>query len=391
MLIFTFIYSLVLLFFSAWSYLYVDWHLELLQYSWYKNLQTILWNFSLNQRVLSASFYVLIIFVLYALYFLFLFLAKQKKVTSKNIIILGAISSVILFFSHPALSHDIFNYIMSAKIVTFYHENPWMVMPIEFIKEPMLNFLHAGNKIVLYGPVWVLITLIPSSLGQNNFLLTFGLFKILVLAFYAGSAWLIYRINKEQKNAEAIQNLIFFAFNPLVLIETLSSSHNDIVMMFFVLLSFYLLMKKNFLSSIVYFLFSVAIKYASIILLPLYLFLVYKINKKETIDWEKIFSWAAILMFIVFLLSPLREELYPWYLIWTLGLVAVTKNHQFFKVFLTALSFGLLMRYVPFMLTYDWFGYTPLVKKIVTLAPCFLVTAGFWGIKYLRQKNRTVT
>jgi len=364
MLIFTFIYSLVLLLFSAWSYLYVDWHLELLQFSWYKNLQTILWNFSLNQRVLSASFYVLIILILYTLYILFLVIlgtseartpeskrkgfwtsqndgaGKTHNINLKYTILLLVLTISILFFSHPALSHDIFNYIMSAKIVTFYHENPWMVMPIEFLKEPMLNFLHAGNKFVLYGPFWVLITLIPSSLGQNNFLLTFGLFKILMLAFYAGSAWLIYRINKEQKNAEAIQNLIFFAFNPLVLIETLSSSHNDIVMMFFVLLSFYLLMKKNFLSSIVYFLFSVAIKYASIILLPLYLFVVYKINKKETIDWEKIFSWAAIFMFIVFLLSPLREELYPWYLIWTLGLIAVTKNHQFFKVFLTALSFG---------------------------------------------------
>ncbi|MBI5123494.1 hypothetical protein HZA75_06575, partial [Candidatus Roizmanbacteria bacterium] len=342
------LYPIVLLAFSFWSYLYVDWHLELLPFSWYKNLQTILWNFSLNQRVLSAFIYILLVLLLFTFYFILLLLIKNGKLSLKKIIILLLITIGTLFLSHPALSHDIFNYIMTAKIVTFYRENPWVVMPTEFIGEPMLNFLHAGNKIVLYGPVWVAMTLIPSFLGQNIFLLAFSLFKLLIIGFYAGSLWLIYRLNKEQKNPEAMQNLIFFAFNPLVLIETLSSSHNDIVMMFFALLSFYLLMKKNFLFSIIYFLFFVAIKYATIFLLPAYLYSLYQSWKKREVNYDKIFFYSTSLMFLVFFLSPLREELYPWYLIWPLSFLALLKGYRNLKILTIVLSWGLLLRYVPF-------------------------------------------
>lgn len=379
------LYPIVLLAFSFWSYIYVDWHLELLRFSWYQNLQKVLWDFGLNQRVLSTATYILIILILYTIYFILLLIAKQKKLNVRQVILLIAVTLGILFLSHPALSHDIFNYIMTAKIVTFYRENPWVIMPIEFLDEPMLNFLHAGNKIVLYGPIWVFLSLLPSFLGQNIFLLTFMFFKLLIITFFIGLLKIIHIINLELKNKNTLLNFVLFAFNPLVLIETLSSSHNDIVMMFFALLSFYLLMKRKFLSSIFSFLFSVGIKYATIVLLPVYLYTFYRSWQKREVNYGKIFLWATVLMYLVFFLSPWREELYPWYLIWPLSFLALLDGFTKIKILSIALSFGLLLRYAPFMLTFSWFGTTPFIKKIVTLVPV-LFTVIFLASRKLLAK-----
>ena len=377
--ILSFFYICVLLIFSVWTYLYVDWNLELLPFLWYKNIQKGFWDFALNQRMLSAGLYIFVIFSLYILYFIILRLAYKKNINIKQIITILVIVIGILFFSHPALSHDIYNYIMTAKIITYYHENPWVIMPIEFIGEPMLKFVHAANKLVLYGPSWVLLSLLPSQAGGNNFLFTFILFKLIMVVSYAGLVKMIYKINQQLKNKDALLNTVFFAFNPLVLIEVISSSHNDVVMMFFVLLSFYYLLKKRTVLSVFFLLFSIGIKYATIVLIPIYLlWLMHKINR------EKIFLYSAVLLFGVFLLSPLREEMYPWYLIWPLSLIVLIDGYSKVKALLVALSFGLLFRYVPFMLTYSWSGYTPEIKKIVTIAP---VLIAYVYINFFKRGN----
>ena len=78
-------------------------------------------------------------------------------------------------------------------------------------------------------------------------------------------------------------------------------------------------------------------------------------------------------MFVAFLLSPLREEIYPWYALWFLPFTSlITKNKTVLYVSL-AFSFSLLFRYVPFMFLGTYFGPTPFIKVLVTFAPVILV------------------
>ena len=166
-------------------------------------------------------------------------LINKKKIVFKDLRFLIFITIVILFFSYPGmLSFDIFNYIVTAKVLFFYHENPYIIMPIEFVGDPLLSFTHAANKISLYGASWILITAIPYFVGIGNFLLTLFSFKLFVSMFYLGTVFLIWKISKN------LISVALFSLNPLVIIETLVSGHNDIVMVFFSLFSFYILMKK---------------------------------------------------------------------------------------------------------------------------------------------------
>ncbi len=113
-----------------------------------------------------------------------------------------------------------------------------------------------------------------------------------------------------------------------------------------------------------------AIKYVTLVLLPVFL-LAFRLKKKQLI---LIAYW---LLFFAFLLSPLKRELYPWYFLWPLSFAALITENQFIFWLTIALSFGTLCRYLPFWYTRDWGGITPTMKMWVTFIPPALVAIVF--------------
>jgi len=351
-------YLIHLLLFTIFSYFFVDPNLIYL-----RNIYT---GFAFDYRGITTFIYSLFILSFFVFYFLFLKLAGKKLLNQKDLIILVAITIISLFFSYPALvSYDIFNYIATAKVSFYYFENPYLIMPIQFVNDPLLLFMQAANKTALYGPFWILLTSFPFILGVGQFLITLFSFKLLILAFYLLTLYLIYKVSKNT------EGLILFALNPLVVFESLVGTHNDIVMMFFAIASLYLFKNKKMLFAAIFLLLSIFIKFATIFLIPVFIYLlIQKINKKE-VNWDKVFLLASISMFTIFLLSSFREEIYPWYGIWFLVFIPFIKNN-FLKGFYLSLSIGLLLRYIPYMYLGTYFGPTPIFKIILMLIPVFL-------------------
>ncbi len=356
------LYVVFLSFISGVSYLFLDAGL-----SYFSFLYT---SFSTDHRFISSFLYGVIIILFFSFYFLIL--KKLKKNPTKPLFwkILG-IQCFILLFSYPAmLSHDVFNYVTTSKVLTHYHENPYVVMPIEFVNDPYLDFTRAANKYALYGPSWLLLTSIPYILGFQNFILTLFFFKVIVTMFYIGAVYLLWKL---------LKNIFFvgvFALNPLVVIESLISSHNDIVMMFFAMGSFYALEKRRFFLAGLLLVFSVLIKYATIVLVPIFIFCAIQLIRRQKIDWKNIFLWSWIAMIVIFLFSFLREEIYPWYAVWFLTFIPFLKNRRVIFWGSMILSFSLLTRYLPFMATGTYFGTTPIIKSILTVFP--LVIGGIY-------------
>jgi hypothetical protein len=292
----------------------------------------------------------------------------KKKINLRDIVILLGITAAILLISYPAmLSYDIFNYIATSKVLFFYHENPYIVMPIEFISDPLLGFTHAANKLALYGPIWILLTGIPYAFGFGNFIITLFTFKVFIMIFYFLTVFLIWKISKN------IMSVILFSLNPLVVIETLVSSHNDIVMMFLVIFSFFLLMRKKISLGILFFVLSIFIKYATVFLIPIFIYIVWKLIGNKIIDWARVYFFSSLLMLVAFLLSPIREEIYPWYAIWFLIFVFLMPKKKILLGISIAFAFGLMFRYVPFMLLGFHTDPTPIIKTSVTFIPTSLV------------------
>lgn len=350
------IFSLLL---SGFSYAFVDPNL-----SYLKNIYS---GFAFSNRALTTIFYISSVIIYFIFYGIFIYLGVKKKINLKKIILLMGITVAILVFSYPAmLSYDIFNYIATSKVSFFYHENPYIVMPIEFIGDPLLAFTHAANKIALYGPVWVILTGIPYLFGFENFIATLFSFKFFIVIFYLLTVFLIWKISK------STVSVILFSLNPLVVIETLISGHNDIVMMFLTLLSFFLLTKKRISLGVLLFISAIFIKYSTVLLVPVFLYVIWGLIKNKEINWANVYFFSSLLMLIAFFLSPIREEIYPWYAIWFLSFSFLSPTRKIMVYIAIAFSFGLLFRYVPFMLYGTHSGFTPLIKSAVTFLPPLL-------------------
>lgn len=314
-------------------------------------------------RTLVSGTYLLLISIFFGLY---IFLIKNYNLIFPNLSKAKKIIPVFLIpvFAYPAMfSYDLFNYIATSKVLFYYHENPYLIMPIDFIDDPILVFTRAANKIALYGIFWTFISGIPYIFSFGNYLFSIFMFKLFAGLFYLGTVFLIWKLTKNKLS------VVLFAASPLVIIETFISGHNDIVMMFFALLAVYLLRNKRILLAVLCLLLSILIKYATLFLAPLFLltFLQYAKNKK--IDWNKFYLWAFFSMFIIFTLSFLREEIYPWYAIWPLTfLVLVPQKNKLINIFL-GLTFGLMLAYIPYMYFGTYFGSTPFVKILLVLFP----------------------
>jgi hypothetical protein len=338
-------YFFVLFVFSVFSYGFIDLNLHLSLSPMFIAFQKPLETLVFHMRPIASSIFLFLLVMMSGYYVWFLkkgnaFFTTWKKTLTILIVVVG-----LLLCSFPAFTYDIFNYITTAKVAFHYHENPYLVMPIEIPNEPYLAFTRAANKVALYGPVWILVTAIPHYLGGGNIWLTIVMFKLMNVLGYIGFSYLIYRVTK------SLKNVIFFALNPLVLIEVLVSGHNDIFMMVFAIAAFLLWEKKgigNKIGAFVLFVASCLIKGASLVLLPL--FFVNKISR------DRLLLIAYCLMLFVFVVvAPLREELYPWYAVWLISIASLLdmKKHMTLIGFTIVLSFALELRQLPYM----WMGY----------------------------------
>lgn len=309
-----------------------------------------------SQRAVTTVIYVALLLSLFVCYGFILSRPKLAEVWSYI-----WITVLILFFAYPAFSSDIFNYIATARVTYFYRENPYIVMPVEIQNEQMLAYLHAGNKVALYGWSWIFLTFIPHVLGLGNIILTMIATKMLIVAFYI---WLVRQI--EETSDHPAWSIAFFALNPLVILETLVAVHQDVVMMALALYSFTLLKKRRVFLSILFLVFSIFIKGATLFLIPVYLLTIFGKIKN-------VWQWCALSMGFIFFLSPLREEMYPWYFIWVLTFVSLLAKRSLFVSLSLFASLGLEFRIVPYLYTWRWDGITPIVKRIATLVPPSLV------------------
>ncbi len=369
-------YALFLLSVTVFSYTFVDSNLSYLNFLYS--------GFATQKRAIVTILFIFIISLSFVYYFLFLRLLQKKQLSLTEVKILIGIAIGLLFFSYPAmLSYDIFNYIATAKVLFLYWENPYILMPIDFPHEPLLAFMHAANKTALYGPSWLVISGVPHSIGVGNFLLTLFSFKLFIVLFFLATVRLIWKISNNTFS------VLLFSLNPLIIVETIVSGHNDIVMIFFALMAYYLLVRKKIWLAIPFFLLSVFIKYATLFLVPVFAYALWKTYRKEKVHWSGIFYYSCLSLFVIFFLSPIREEIYPWYALWFLPFAFLIPERKLLLFISLIFSFSLLFRYIPFMLTGNYFGMTPVLKIALTFFPLciglvLLMINKLWRKTYFR-------
>jgi hypothetical protein len=369
-------YWVLLIILSIFSYGFIDLNLHLSANPVFLHLQKPLSAFVYGMRPFATGAFAVLLVGLSVYYLVFLRKAEVLFSSWRKLCGILLTTALVLALSFPALTYDLFNYIATAKVAFTYHENPYVVMPIEIPNDPNLAFTRAANKVALYGPVWITLTAIPHYLGAGDIWRTIVAFKLMNAAVYIGFSYLIYRVTKK------LTNVIFFAANPLVLIEVLMNGHNDIYMMFLALGGLLLWQKERVRKKLCGFLLLVAswfIKGATLIVTPVLFFR--KLTLERTLVWA---YWLLAAVF--FIATPIREELYPWYAVWLIMIAALLplKSHRRLVEFTVVLSFALELRNLPYM----WMGYYggqgPLLRVVVTVVPVALYL-GYLGIMHIKK------
>lgn len=338
-----FFYFLVLGSLALYSYVLIDPNMTFFNHpAWSWFLERVL-QIGYYQRQLSWQIYFVFICLLFI--FHFIFTSKDKKF---NPLVIGLIISIVVVLAYPFLSHDLFNYMFDAKILTFYHKNPYFFRAIDFSDDPWLRFMQWLHRTYPYGPSFLPITLVPSFLSFGKFLSNFVLFKLLNVFFYGLAIFFLNKINKKQA--------IFFATNPLIIVEGIINGHNDLITVALAICGVYWLVKKKNIAGRLFLLLSMGIKYIS---LPA-MFLTLK-KGREKINLALFFIQILILSYLF-----VTSEMQPWYFLNVFIFVPffggiIKRMNLFF--------FGLLISYYPFIRFGEWSSWNKFqVRHLIIVA-----------------------
>ena len=333
------LYTIILFSFSIYSYALIDPNLTLINNSTWVTFRNVMVNLGYYHRDTSWSVYLGLVIFLFVFHFIFM-----KYSAKYNALKIALLISIFLLFSYPFLSHDFFNYIFDAKIITVYHQNPYIHKALDYPADHWIRFMQWTHRTYPYGPTWLLITLIPSFLSFGKFILNFILFKLMFTFFYLMAVYYLNKMNKKWA--------LFFATNPLIIIEGLISSHNDLVAVSIAIVGIYYLLQNKKYGSRLLLLLSGGIKY---ITLP-FLFL----HKSDSGQARMTSFWGPkghqnLLVFIslvsLLLYLTFSSEIQPWYF---LALFALLPYYEKIILKLNILCAGLLLSYYPYIRLGGW-------------------------------------
>lgn len=207
---------------------------------------TVLREFFLSHGLnsyLNALFAVFVIMI-----FLFYFLAIRNTPRLKIVIVFAVLFQLVTFISYPIFSSDIYDYVLNSKVTVEYHKNVWITPPIAVVKTDDI-FLTFGRWKDLPSPYGLTHHLVYDFLNRNSPNSFFPLvinFKLVGLIFGLLSIFITYKILKSHYPDKISKSLTIVFWNPLLVWDIASSSHNNIIMSFFMLVSLFFYKDKKF-------------------------------------------------------------------------------------------------------------------------------------------------
>lgn len=369
-------YGMFGIFLFLYSFTQVDLGLTLTGFSFWPTIQKGFQYIGYFQRPLSTAIYIFLIFGLFFLYGYAIDAVKKRTLTMQSVCVLVVFIFFLLVFSYPAFSYDFFNYMFTAKTVILYHKNPYEVIPLDFLGfESWLSFMHWTHLPSAYAPLWIALTLPGYIFGFGYFIWILWNLKVTVGIFYLMTAWGIGQILRKENEIDKLMGVVLFACNPLILIESLVSGHNDIVMVGFAMIALFLLWNKKIISSFFFYSLSVALKEITIVLAPLYIF-----RNNRWLPFI-LMSIALILFLLVF-----KREMLPWYGVWVLPFVAIVPNPRLLMPIVYGFSLGLLLYYAPFLYYGHWNDFVPTIKVFLTVIPIVISVIFVFFAKIIGSK-----
>lgn len=315
-------FPLVTALFGVYSYTQVDPNLVLTSQPIYWQLQQWLWQLGYHQRLWSTIIFAALVLLLFGLYLAVLAEIRSRHLNLKQVLVLFGLTVLPLLPSYPALSHDVFNYLMNAKIIAVYHTSPYQHAAWDFPGDPWLMFMNNIEVTTPYGRAWTGIGYLTYLAAGGDLQIGMLMFRLLALLAVSITGWGIYRLSPNNK----LLNLAYFLFSPIVWFEAVNNMHNDITMMAWFIgalgIAHRLPRMKAAVIIGVLWVISVLTKLVTIIAPITYGLSLLARRWHWPIDWMGI----TTLSFIAGLFYDQSHRFFPWYFLWFVPTAALTQS-----------------------------------------------------------------
>ncbi len=210
---------------------------------------------------------------------------------------------LLALFSIPNLSDDYFRFIWDGRLLA-HDTNPFMQLPADYMEAPeeasrlglsqeLYEGLNSPNYFTIYPPVNQAVFWLAASIAPNSINGSILLMKLMLFLAELGTIYLLIQLLNHWKLPR--ETLVFYALNPLVIVELVGNLHFEALMIFFLLLSIWLLTKGKWKISTIPYALAICSKLLPIMLLP---FMLRRLGFKQTIIYGLLVAVVCMLCFL---------------------------------------------------------------------------------------------
>lgn len=229
----------------------------------------------LDGAAAAQAAFVLVAALLFGLYLDALARLRAGAALSlRELLLWTALFGLPLLITPYLLSSDVYSYILYGRLGALHGLNPAVSPPDTVPGDPFLAFLpHWAGTPSVYGPLWNLaaggLALLGHALGGAPWP-TLLVFKLAALAAHLASAALVWGIAGRWRPELRAWAAALYAWNPLALIETAGSAHNDVLMAALLLLGLWLAQRGRWRAATLAIALAALTKYLAVLALPVY-------------------------------------------------------------------------------------------------------------------------
>ena len=228
--------------------------------------------------------YVVVLLVLFSAYGVALraVAGRSSRLLEIGVFGTGAIFLILLATSPVMLANDVYSYAAYGRMFALSGKDPARELTRLPPDDPYTKLWGEHLPPSSYGPVWTLISGGVAPLVGKRVGLTVLLYRGIAVLAVLGAAALIAICLRRMAPARLAQGVLFFLWNPLVILESPLSAHNDAFMVALFLAGIALHLQGRRFGAMVLFALSALVKFATAPLIPIYLVMVLR----QLPDWR---------------------------------------------------------------------------------------------------------
>src|SRR5439155_10826140 len=206
-----------------------------------------------NYQPVAAGAFVIAYALVFVLYLSAYRAARQMDGVRDLWLVLGCtlVLCGILLWVYPLGANDMYDYIFRAREWVVYDYNPLVVRPDQLSADLWYPFVVWTWAASPYGPLWTYVSYALYRLAGDDWLRNLVAFKSLAVLCIVVCSSFIYALVRTRGKGMAVAVVLLFAWNPLLLFESVVNGHNDVLMMTGVLGALWLYARRRFTLALV--------------------------------------------------------------------------------------------------------------------------------------------